>query len=205
MPGCFNTGKKHAGSIVILMYTDWKPNQEAHTVISSLRRLTRYPAILSVLSLSLGFARAETNQVLKEGDRPPGFSVTTDRGKRMSSAHFGGSLLVLNFWETSCAPCLKELPSLSDFSRKFQSQQVVVLAVGGDADAKKYHRFLRDHRVVLETYRDPARRISKRFGTYLFPETYIIQDGRIVRKVVGAVDWMSDDIASFVGTRVGHQ
>jgi peroxiredoxin len=165
----------------------------------------RYPTILSVLILGLGFARAQTDQVLREGDRPPDFSVTTDRGKRMSPVHFGGSLLVLNFWETSCAPCLKELPSLSDFSRKFQSQHVVVLAVGGDADAKKYRHFLRDHRVVLETYRDPARRISERFRTYLFPETYIIQDGRIVRKVVGAVDWMADDITSFVGTRLGHQ
>jgi peroxiredoxin len=169
------------------------------------RRLMRYPTILSVLILGLGFARAQTDQVLREGDRPPDFSVTTDRGKRMSPVHFGGSLLVLNFWETSCAPCLKELPSLSDFSRKFQSQHVVVLAVGGDADAKKYRHFLRDHRVVLETYRDPARRISERFRTYLFPETYIIQDGRIVRKVVGAVDWMADDITSFVGTRLGHQ
>ena len=78
---------------------------------------------------------------------------------------------------------------------------MVVEPVGGDEDAQKYHRFLHDHRIALETYRDGDRLISKSFGTYMFPETYIIQDGRIIQKVVGAIDWMSNDITAFVRTR----
>jgi len=70
--------------------------------------------------------------------------------------------------------------------------------VGGDEDAQKYRRFWRDHRIALKTYRDPDRRISKSFGAYMFPETYIIQDGRIIRKMVGAIDWTSTDITVFV-------
>ena len=35
----------------------------------------------------------------------------------------------------------------------------------------------------------------------MFPETYIIQDGRIIRKVVGGIDWMREDIAAFVRSR----
>jgi cytochrome c biogenesis protein CcmG/thiol:disulfide interchange protein DsbE len=153
---------------------------------------------LPALVLVCGFAGAQTDGALREGDRAPEFSITTDRGKRISPSAFGGNLLVLNFWETSCVPCVRELPSLSDFARRFSSEHVVVVAVGGDQDAQKYRRFLRDHRVELETYRDPARRISKSFGTYTFPETYIIRDGRIIRKVVGGIDWMSDDTTSFV-------
>jgi len=168
---------------------------------TAILRFMRYPTNLLVLVLVCGFAQAQTDHVAKEGERAPDFSITTDRGKRISPGAFGGSLLVLNFWETSCVPCVKELPSLSDFARKFRSEHVVVVAVGGDEDARKYRRFLRDHRVAVETYRDPARRISNSFGTYMFPETYIIQDGRIIRKVVGGIDWVSDDIASFVRTR----
>ena len=157
-----------------------------------------YRTILTMLVLVCRFAPAQTHHMPKEGDPAPTFSITTDRGKRISPEVFGGSLLVLNFWETSCVPCVKEMPSLSDFARKFRSEHVVVVAVGGDEDAQKYRRFLRDHRIVLETYRDPDRRISKSFGTYMFPETYIVQDGRIIRKVVGAIDWMSTDITAFV-------
>jgi peroxiredoxin len=140
--------------------------------------------------------------VSKEGDLAPAFSITTDQGKRISPQAFGGGLLVLNFWETSCVPCVKEMPSLSDFARKFQSEHVVVLAVSGDEDAQKYRAFLRDHRIALETHRDPDRRISKSFGSYMFPETYIIHHGRIIRKVTGAIDWMSPAITTFVQAAV---
>lgn len=159
-------------------------------------------SIMAALVLFCGCALPQTDHALREGDRAPNFSITTDQGKRINSNGPGDGLLVLNFWETSCIPCVAELPSLSAFERKFRSRHVIVLAVSGDEDAEKYGRFLRDHQIVLDTYRDPDLRISKSFGTFLFPETYIIQRGRIIRKVVGGIDWMNDEIASFIGTRL---
>lgn len=152
-----------------------------------------------LLTLLFGcFAWAQSDHAVKEGDRAPTFSITTDQGKQLTPTEFGGNLLVLNFWESACVPCVKELPSLSNFVRAFRAKGVVVVAVSGDEDAQKYNRFLTDHNVILETYRDPSRKISKSFGTFEFPETYVIQHGQIVRKIVGGVNWMSDDTASFI-------
>jgi SAM-dependent methyltransferase/peroxiredoxin len=164
-------------------------------------RLIWRSAILAMLVSACGFTQTKTDRAPKEGDPAPPFSITTDHGKHITPEVFGGNILVLNFWETSCVPCVKEMPSLSDFARRFQSEHVVVVAIGGDEDARKYRQFLRDHQIALETYRDSDRRISRSFGTYMFPETYIIQDGRIIRKVVGAIDWMSADITAFVRSR----
>jgi cytochrome c biogenesis protein CcmG, thiol:disulfide interchange protein DsbE len=160
-----------------------------------------YSITLAVLFLLCWPAPAQTD-ALNEGDQAPGFSITTDQGRHISPGAFGGSLLIVNFWETSCVPCVKELPSLSDLARKFQAGGVVVVAIGEDEDAAKYARFLRGRQLALDTYRDPARRIGRSFGTYMFPETYIIQDGRIIRKVVGGIDWMSGDMTSFVRSRL---
>jgi SAM-dependent methyltransferase/peroxiredoxin len=164
-------------------------------------RLIGHSAILVMLISASGFTQAQTDRAPKEGDLAPAFSITTDQGKRLSPGAFGGNILVLNFWETSCVPCLKEMPSLSDFARKFRLEHVVVVAIGGDEDAQKYRRFLHDHQIELETYRDLGKRISKSYGAYMFPETFIIQDGRVIRKVLGAIDWMSADIAAFVHSR----
>ena len=165
---------------------------------TGVERFFRYSSI-ALVGLLLGcLAWAQSDHALKEGDRAPNFSITTDQGKRLTPTGFGGNLLVINFWETACVPCVKELPSLSDFARVFRAQGVVSVAVSGDEDAQKYSRFLTDHHVALQTYRDPSRQISKSFGTYEFPETYIIQHGRIVRKIVGGIDWMSDDTSSFI-------
>ena len=163
-----------------------------------------YRIVLPVLVLACGLAEVQTDRVPEVGDRAPNFSITTDHGKRISPDTPGRGVLVLNSWETSCAPCVAELPSLSAFAHKFRSNQVVVVAVSGDEDARKYHRFLRGHGIALETYRDPTRHISQSFGTIQFPDTYIIQDGRIVRKVVGSIDWMNDDMASFVNQLLGR-
>jgi peroxiredoxin len=134
--------------------------------------------------------------------RAPIFSITTEQGRHISPDSFGGKLLVVNFWETACAPCVKELPSLSEFARRFRTEQVVAVAISGDDDPAKYRQFLRDHPVGLETYRDPARRIAKSFGTEIYPETYLIQGGRIVRKVEGPIDWTGDEVATFIRSRL---
>ena len=154
-------------------------------------------AALAALMLTAAPAPQES-KILQVSQQTPPFSFDTEQGQRISPASFGGELLVINFWETACAPCVKELPSLTEFARAFRSKGVVVVAVGADADREKYQKFLADHHVRLETYRDPTRRISRAFGTDAFPETYFVQKGSIVGKVVGGIDWTGRDISSFV-------
>src|SRR6266566_3274084 len=107
---------------------------------TGIRRFMGYPSILLVIILFGCFAWAQSDHTPKEGDRAPNFSITTDQGKQITPTAFGGNLFVLNFWETACVPCVKELPSLSDFARAFRAQGVVVVAVSDDKDPEKYRR-----------------------------------------------------------------
>lgn len=129
-----------------------------------LRASTVLVASLWVAPLAL----AQTEHVLKEGDRAADFSITTDNGTRITPADFGGRLLVLNFWETACTPCVKELPSLRDFARRFRPQGVVVLAIRGDEDAVKYRNFLTDHRILVEPIVIGPDRSAKALGHICF-------------------------------------
>ncbi len=141
---------------------------------------------------------------VREGQPAPAFAVVTDNGKRITETNFGGKLLVLNFWHTSCAPCVKELPSLTAFAREFAKQGVVVVAVSADEDAAKYRKFLRRHKVNLQTTRDPDLQLSKSYGSEKFPETFLVQDGVIIRKVIGPRDWMDREMRSFVSLRLAQ-
>jgi hypothetical protein len=51
---------------------------------------------------------------------------------------------------------------------------VTVLAVSIDVDPDSYHRFLKERNVNLLTVRDPEQRSSTLYGTFGWPETYII-------------------------------
>jgi hypothetical protein len=47
--------------------------------------------------------------------------------------------------------------------------------------------------------RDPERALSARFGTYQFPETYILdRRGHVAEKVIGSIDWDDERIQNFV-------
>jgi len=52
-------------------------------------------------------------------------------GGKLVMADLRGKRLILNFWATWCAPCIRELPALQRFQRDFAARgwQVVALAV----------------------------------------------------------------------------
>ena len=134
----------------------------------------------------------------KEGSAAPDFRITTDCGKQVSVNSFGGKVLVLNFWATWCAPCIEEIPSLNAMQRRFAKSGVVVVAISIDKNLQKYRSFLDRIHVSFDTARDPSASISERYGTFQYPETYIIKDGKIVRKFANAADWTSDDLTQYI-------
>ncbi len=76
---------------------------------------------------------------------------------------------------------------------------VTVLAVSIDVDESAYRRFVKDHNVNLITVRDPDQKVSKLYGTFGWPETYIIDRGGVVRrKFIGPVDWTDPEVTDFL-------
>jgi thiol-disulfide isomerase/thioredoxin len=152
--------------------------------------------------LALGFAGlifySLRDTSAKEGQPAPEFSIKTDQGRSVTPTAFGGKVLILNFWATWCPPCVQEVPSLNQFQREFADQGVVVVAVSIDKNPQKYQAFLGKIPVVFQTARDPNADISSSYGTFQIPETYIIKDGKVVRKFAEGENWMSDDLTQYV-------
>ena len=138
-------------------------------------------------------------RVIVVGDTAPDFSITADSGRTITPTSFGGKLLVLNFWATWCPPCIEELPSLIEFQKRFSKSGVVVLGLSVDKDEKAYRTFLSRAQVSFLTARDPENKINASYGTFIFPETYIIDGtGKVVRKIISGQNWMSERVISDV-------
>ncbi len=74
-----------------------------------------------------------------------------------------------------------------------------MLAVSVDEDPQAYRDYLVQHKITLLTVNDAAHRSADLFGTYRWPETYVIdQHGVIRRKFVGAQDWTSPEILEYL-------
>ena len=150
-------------------------------------------AVLAVLGFLVFDSVRE--RVANVGDNAPAFSVTTASGKSFTQKEFGGRILVLNFWASWCPPCKEETPSMNQMAQALGSKGLVVLGISVDEKEQAYRQFLANERVAFETALDATSEISADYGTFKYPETYVIgRDGKVLRKYIGPRDWSSPDL-----------
>ena len=130
------------------------------------------------------------------GEAAPAFSIT-DNQHSLALDQFRGHVVVLNFWASWCPPCIEETPSLIALGQQIQNKGIVLLAVSEDESEQDYLHFVSDHQLTdsMVVIRDASRAVAPRYGTYVYPETYVIDAAGIIRrKFIGPVDWTKPEI-----------
>jgi cytochrome c biogenesis protein CcmG/thiol:disulfide interchange protein DsbE len=154
----------------------------------------------SLLLAALLLAGCQRGSVPDLVGRPaPDFTVR-DSDRSVTLSQLRGKTVVLNFWATWCPPCVEEMPSLIAMQTRLKDK-VVVLAVSTDEDEKAYQEFLVKHGLTptLMTVRDGAQTSSALYGTYRYPETFVIDgSGVLRRKFIGPVDWTKPEIVEYL-------
>jgi cytochrome c biogenesis protein CcmG, thiol:disulfide interchange protein DsbE len=130
----------------------------------------------------------------------------TINGKPMHLSDLRGHVVVLNFWASWCQPCVEEAASLNTLQQRISSLGGTVLGIDPDVNGENeaaYQKFLKDNGIVYPTYLDTSQQIAASYGTIMYPETYIISpDGKLDRKIVGAQDWSSPEMVSYIASLV---
>tara|TARA_B100001559_G_C16388472_1_gene570003 strand:- start:526 stop:1035 length:510 start_codon:yes stop_codon:yes gene_type:complete len=114
-----------------------------------------------------------------------------DTEKKISSSE--NKILLLNFWATWCAPCIKEIPELIELKKKFKNN-VEIYFLSVDSNVKKtVPKFLRKNKLEsLLIFNDEKLKVSSKFGVKVMPTTVIINKNfEEVAQVKGYVDWSS--------------
>lgn len=127
----------------------------------------------------------------------PALTVETFRGDTFNLADHRGKWVVVNFWATWCAPCLKEIPDFNAFAKSRPDVQFIGLAYEEIARADM-EAFLKDHPInypfaILDVYNPPADFDTPRG----LPMTVLIApDGKVAKTFLGPVT--STDLATAI-------
>jgi peroxiredoxin len=157
----------------------------------------RFSLFLLILAFSAGCDRGSVPNLV--GKPAPDFTVQ-DASTRVSLHELRGKVVVLNFWATWCPPCVEEMPSLIAMQKQMKDR-VTVLAVSTDDSDGEYRRFVEEQGLspTLLTVRDDAKHSNRLYGSFRFPETYVIdRQGVLRRKFIGPVDWTKPEIIEYL-------
>ena len=114
-------------------------------------------------------------------------------------ADFHGRVLVVNFWATWCAPCVREMPTLDALQSRLGGARFQVVAINQDREgAKVAGPFLESKGLRhLTTYAEPALHFVRDAGLRGLPTSLVIdRDGREIARLEGTADWDSPEMVA---------
>lgn len=122
--------------------------------------------------------------------------------KPLTLADFKGRVILVNFWATWCAPCVRELPSLDRLQGDMGGKDFAVVAVsidrGGVRTAEPFLRTkLRLDRLGL--YVDKRMELARALGVKGMPTSFLIDRGGNVRgSLTGIAEWDEKDAKALI-------
>lgn len=144
----------------------------------------------ALLALTLAIVAA---LFLTSGPEPaPDMRVKTLRGDVVELSSLRGKAVLVNFWATSCATCIEEMPDLVRLHQEWHPRGLEIVAVAMQYDPPNYVlNYAETRRLPFKVALDIDGSAAAAFGGILgTPTTYAIDpQGRIFKRYLGIPDW----------------
>jgi cytochrome c-type biogenesis protein len=134
-------------------------------------------------------AVSDAPEGLDIGRRAPDFETTNIDGQSVNLLDLRGRVVLINFWGTWCAPCIREMPDLQQVYEDYQDRGFVILALATEGDTREeVLNFRAEHELSFPLIVDTDDLINDEYGVITRPSTFILdQEGVIVFRNYGPV------------------
>lgn len=129
--------------------------------------------------------------------RAPDFELQDILGHKYRLKDLSGNVVIVHFWASWCSPCLEEIPHWVELGTAFQGRPIRLVAVSLDQSWEDARKVLPTEKLTphVISLLDTSNQVPDRFGSYQFPETYLLNSKlEILSKWVGPQDWSSPKI-----------
>ena len=139
--------------------------------------------------------------VNEEPGPAPDVKFTNGAGEKITLAGFKGRVVLVNFWATWCAPCVKEMPSLDKLQAKLGGDDFQVVAVNEDrGGAKIAGPFLKKLGTPnLAIFVDDKMQLMRALKVRGMPTSFLLnREGGVVGKLAGIAEWDTPEAVSLI-------
>ena len=161
--------------------------------------------LISTISCTNG---AQSNESAQKSEPFVEFSLPGLDGEIHKLSEYRGKKLLINFWASWCVPCIAELPSLQQLSKKYEDRglQVVAISVDSVKAIEEVRKLKHELNLEFDILFDHEMEIPPKLGITGFPETFFAdtegmmitfldpKTNKDVVRVIGDRDWSSESI-----------
>ncbi|HKQ57017.1 MAG TPA: TlpA disulfide reductase family protein [Candidatus Eisenbacteria bacterium] len=111
------------------------------------------------------------------GAEVPNFELKDIDGNTFKlSDHLGKGPIVIDFWATWCKPCLRAMPHLEALRKKYESQQLLMVAISVDESrtSSKVKSYVKTHGYGFTVPLDPNQDVFRKLGGRAMPHQVIV-------------------------------
>ena len=136
----------------------------------------------------------------------PRTAFTGRDGGDRTLADFRGKVVLVNFWATWCAPCVREMPSLVRLHRTLAGDRFALLALSQDLKGwAAIDPFVKRHGLAaLQVFLDRKGVFARTLGVRGLPTTILFgQDGQELGRLEGVAEWDSAEAVALMRYYIG--
>lgn len=130
-------------------------------------------AAIFVFVLFSGSAQAVSPSAII-GKPAPAFDLEKPDGGRISLASLKGSVVILTFWATWCAPCKVEMPTLEEAYKKHGGKGVTVVGVNFQQEKPQIKKFTESNKLTFPIAMDVDGKTADAYNIPGLPTTFFI-------------------------------
>ncbi len=99
-------------------------------------------------------------------------------------------LTLIDYWSTTCAPCIKRFPELVNLYRKFNKSGLNIINIADEKGAKRQDlavKILNDNNIIWKNYFDEKNEILNKLNIYGYPYLILVNNkGEIIERSFGS-------------------
>lgn len=113
------------------------------------------------------------------------FEVHDKDGNEIRLSDYKGQYVILNFWNSSCAPCTKQLPYFEEAIKKYEGQVkfLMINIVDGESETiGSALKYLKDNNINIDTTFDDHYDVRINYKIATLPRTIFIDKNGLIQK-----------------------
>jgi len=149
-------------------------------------------AIAGIVALAVGVGSYLTYRTWAAPRLAPNIAYTLLDGSRSTIDELRGKVVLVNFWATDCAPCVREMPQIAALHERFKARGYDTLAVAMRYDPPALVvNFAEARKLPFGVVIDNTGAFAQGFDHVQFTPTSVLinRRGEIVKRFIGEVDF----------------